>query len=304
MTAFNPTFQYYMGGIRSSIPAGYIDTATMWDKIANPRPATRQIFEKLRSETDEEERARLKTALPYFTPCAVVHDGMSRSYENISYFTEVATLDFDKLESREYAQSFRDDCFSAYDYIHLAWLSSSGLGVRFLIRIPQAESVEAFKGYYRALKNEFEQYPGFDTAVQNSILPLFLSYDPGAKLRPDPAIMDEWVERLPDPAPPVYVAQNTDNKTMQHIERRIIKLIDPIADNGHPQLRAAAFLLGGYVAGGAFPQNEAISLLDNLIESNAYLRIKANVYKRTARDMIKAGAAKPIHTNELKVRVV
>lgn len=173
MEEFNPTFQYYMGGIRNSIPAGYIDSHTMWDKIANPRPATREIFIKLRSEKDEDERARLKIKLPYFTPCAVVHDGMTRSYENISYFTQLATLDFDKLESKEYAQSFRDDCFNAYDYIHLAWLSSSGLGVRFFVRIPQADSVDGFKGYFRALKNEFEQYEGFDVAVQNSILPLF-----------------------------------------------------------------------------------------------------------------------------------
>lgn len=131
----------------------------------------------------------------------------------------------------------------------------------------------------------------------------FLSYDPDAKIRSNPEVMDDWVEKLPDPPPPIYKAMNTDNKTMKHIERRIIKLIEPISDNGHPQLRAAAFLLGGYVAGGAFPSQEAISLLDNLIDSNAYLRIKASIYKRTARDMIKAGAQKPIYTDDIKVRL-
>lgn len=300
---FKPTFQYYMGGIRNSIPAGYIDSHKLWQKISNPRPSTRHVFEQLRSEKDEEKRASLKTQLPYFTPCAVVNDGMTRRYENISHFTQLATLDFDKLDSRQYAESFRDDCFNTYDYIHLAWLSSSGLGVRFLIRIPQAESVDVFKGYFRALKKEFEQYDGFDTAVQNSILPLFLSYDRDAKFRDNPQVMDNWVEKMPDPPPPVYTPTQSGAKSTRDIEKKIINLINPIVDNGHPQLRAAAFLLGGYVATGAFPHNEAISLLDNLIESNNYLRIKASVYKRTARDMIKAGASKPIYTDEIKVRL-
>jgi hypothetical protein len=211
-------------------------------------------------------------------------------------FSGLLSLDFDKLESVDYAKDFKHFLFDEYPFIYATWLSSSGKGVRAIVHIPKVESVDEFKLYYNALESqEMMQYDGYDTAPKNPVLPLFQSYDPGLLYR---KTAEQWTQKTDPIKEPVYkpmVLPDISDKDIMQIMRAIKSAIDSINDYGHPRLRAASFTLGGYVGANYILYNQAVDYMFDLIDSNAYLSKKANTYKRTAKEMIQKGINQPLY---------
>lgn len=288
-------FNYYPGDIHMSRPAGVITLWKMLQAIKNPSDTIKNTLHQIqaaRVSGDKTEKDRLKTTLPAFTPCVLVNG--RRRYSDIARFTGLLMLDFDKLPDEGYAKEFRNDMFGEYPFIYAGWLSASGLGVRFAVAIPQVKNVDQFKGLYRGIEQEMLQYIGYDQAPKNCILPLFIAHDPGLLYRTDPA---NWTDSYTPPQPPPVKQYVIHAGEQGKIEQIIIKAIDKITDNGHPQLRAAAYALGGYVGAGYIDQHHAVSLIHRLIEHNNYLAIKPSVYKKTASEMIAKGQREPLYIN-------
>ena len=287
----NPIFNYYDADIKSSIPLGNVTLEYFINAIRNPKIDIKHIFERIRIAEEVGDMATkqaLKSKLYSFTPCVYVQG--ARKYENIKHWTGLLVLDFDHLEV-DYAVEFKLYLFNEYKFIIAAWLSASRHGVRALVKIPQAHSVEEFKQYFAAIERHLNCYNGFDKAPKNCILPLFFSYD-AEILHRDNA--QTWDEKYIEPIPPP-VKQYIINDKTSAVERIIAKKINIIVDSGHPQLRAAAYLLGGYVGGGHIDHSDAVSIIHNLIESNAYLSQKASIYKKTAITMINKGVNQPTY---------
>jgi hypothetical protein len=285
------TFNYYDADIKSSLPLGNVTLEYFINAIRNPKIDIKHIFERIRIAEEVGDMATkqaLKSKLYSFTPCVYVQG--ARKYENIKHWTGLLVLDFDHLEV-DYAVEFKSYLFDEYKFIIAAWLSASRHGVRALVKIPQAHSVEEFKQYFAAIERHLNCYNGFDKAPKNCILPLFFSYD-AEILHRDNA--QTWDERYIEPIPPP-VKQYIINDKTSAVERIIAKKINIIVDSGHPQLRAAAYLLGGYVGGGHIDHSDAVSIIHNLIESNAYLSQKASIYKKTAVQMINKGVNQPTY---------
>ena len=285
------TFNYYDADIKSSIPLGNVTLDYFINAIRNPKIDIKHIFERIRIAEEVGDMATkqaLKSKLYSFTPCVYVQG--ARKYENIKHWTGLLVLDFDHLEV-DYAVEFKSYLFDEYKFIIAAWLSASRHGVRALVKIPQAKSVEEFKQYFAAIERHLNCYNGFDKAPKNCILPLFFSYD-AEILHRDNA--QTWDEKYIEPIPPP-VKQYIINDKTSAVERIIAKKINIIVDSGHPQLRAAAYLLGGYVGGGHIDHSDAVSIIHNLIESNAYLSQKASIYKKTAVQMINKGVNQPTY---------
>src|SRR5690625_3187116 len=131
---------------------------------------------------------KLKTRLPAFTPSVMVQPGKGRKYDNIDHFTGLLLLDFDSVGSKEDASKFKASIFDNYSFIFACWLSSSGRGVRAIVRIPRVDSIDRFKLHFAAIEQEFNRYKGFDRATKNPILPLFYSYDPNILYRENPDV--------------------------------------------------------------------------------------------------------------------
>jgi hypothetical protein len=91
---------------------------------------------------------------------------------------------------------------------------------------------------------------------------------------------------------PIY--KGTDDQ-QRHVINIVKKSISKITDNGHPQLRAIAYALGGYVGGGYIDYGSAVRVINDLIESNNYLSEKPKVYQRTAKEMIDKGQSQPLN---------
>lgn len=285
------TFNYYDADIKSSIPLGNVTLDYFINAIRNPKIDIKHIFERIRIAEEVGDMAtkqQLKSKLYSFTPCVYVQG--ARKYENIKHWTGLLVLDFDHLEV-DYAVEFKSYLFNEYKFIIATWLSASRHGVRALVKIPQAQSVEEFKQYFAAIERHLNCYNGFDKAPKNCILPLFFSYDAEILYRDN---AQTWDEKYIEPIPPP-VKQYIINDKTSAVERIIAKKINIIVDSGHPQLRAAAYLLGGYVGGGYIDHSDAVSIIHNLIESNAYLSQKASIYKKTAVQMINKGVNQPTY---------
>ena len=290
-------FNYYPGNIKESHPSGVTTLWKMLMAIKKPNQNMAKLLDRIhqaRQDGNETEKNRLKTQLPAFTPCVLVNG--RRRYQDIVRFTGLMVLDFDKLDTQEYAKEFRDSMIEEYPFIYAGWLSASGLGVRFIVAIPKVNSVDEFKQLYAGIEHyEMQQYIGYDRAPKNCILPLFLSHDPDLVWRTNPS---EWNKKYIKPEPPPVKQYNPiGTGEAKRVEQIILKAIDKITDNGHPQLRAASYALGGYVGAGYIDEFQALSLIQNLIDHNNYLSQKAPVYKQTAKEMIRKGQREPLYIN-------
>lgn len=285
-------FQYYSADIKASMPIGELTLQRFISSTRNPSAIIIDVFDRIKQaeiNKDMKLKAELKTKLYSFTPCVYING--KRKYSNISHFTGLLVLDFDHLESEEYSREFQQFLFNEYQFIIACWLSPSRHGVKCLVHIPIIKTPDEFKLHFNAIEIEMKQYKGFDSAPKNCVLPLFLSYDPLILYRDDYSCFTKKYI----PPEPVKVKQYIVNDKTKSVYSIIKKKIDVIVNNGHPQLRAAAYLLGGYVGAGHIDQSNAEEIIINLIHSNAYLNQKPSVYKQTAKQMIKKGINEPVY---------
>lgn len=286
-------FNYYPANIKDTTPIGIVSLERFIHSVKHPKDETREIFKQIKiadEKGDQASKLKLKSKLYYFTPCVLIKD--KRNYGNIERFNGIAQLDFDKLDEN-YAKEFKQALFEEYKFIICAWLSASGRGVRALVSIPIVNTVNEFKEYFNAIEQEMNQYNGFDPAPKNCVLPMFMSYDENILHRTDYTTWNKKYIPIVKPPKP-HIIYESQIGTEKDVVYYITKAIDKITGNGHPQLRAAAYALGGYVGTGYISQSQAIHLIENLIDSNAYLSQKSDTYKKTAHQMIEKGIEEPL----------
>lgn len=289
MSILETTFQYYSANIKLVKPLGYVTLDRFIKAIKSPRKELREVYDRIEKATiekNEKLRSELKTSLYSFTPSVRVHK--IRNYENIDSFTGLMPFDFDKVDD---APEFRDALFDHYPFIVACWLSASRKGVRGIVRIPFVKNTDEFKDYFHGLSDDFDLYHGFDFAPQNAVLPLFLSYDPDLRFREDAVVFRR--KKVRPVKPPQFIPEVV-NEDEDYVLRFVRPMIEGISSNGHPQLRSASLLMGGFVGGGKIQKDRAIYYLDRLIDSNEYLSQKANKYKKTARWSVERGMSRPI----------
>jgi hypothetical protein len=298
-------FQYYTDDVKKNKLIGKVELTRLIKAIKDePPPKMGKIYDEIaecRKTGNEKRKSELKQHLYYFIPTTLL-DGKRRAYKNIIAFTGALHLDFDHLQSNEYAKQFRDDLFNTYDCIMAAWISSSGVGVKALVKIPISKDVKEYKRYFWGIATkEMLQYNGFDKSPQNAVLPCFISHDPGIKSRTD---YTTWTRKGDNPATVNYGKTQdfrykivTNEKYEKAAIQNTIKSINKIISDGHPQVRAAAVALGGYVGAGYITLTDAVGLITNLIRSNSYLSKGTDGYIRTAIEMINKGLRAPLFFN-------
>lgn len=295
-------FQYYPANIKKCKPLGF--TTIEEFKILHKEPTITMIevfsnIAEAETNKDMKLKAELKmNNLHYFTPCVYIKNW--RNYDNITGFTGLLVLDFDHIEN---AENFKNHLFNEYPFIISTWLSPSKKGVKALVRIPViqvqspiAKSTDEFKEYFDAITDIMNLYDGFDEINKNPAQPLFQSYDSELLFRADATIFSKRKPKtkfIPKPSVPPFRTFDSNEKKEQII-RMVIRKMNEIVDNGHPQLLKIAFLLGGYVGGGYLSQNEAENLIHGLIEQHGYLSKGISGYKKTASACIEKGIEKPL----------
>lgn len=295
----NIRFQYYKNNVNSSVPVGFITLDRMFESIRNPKPEMKELLTKIQNASNEgniELKTKLKENLYAFTPAVIVEG--SRKYDNVKKYTGLAVLDFDKIDN---AIEFKKYLFNEYPQIIASWLSPSKKGVKGIVKIPEAKNKQEFKSYTFGISAEMEIYKGFDIAINNAVLLMFIGWDENILIRDNP---ETWTRKgikindFENTSPkPVMNIHSTD-KQKEWVVNWYTNKINAIIDNGHPQLRDNSVSLGGYVGAGYISLFEAISLSEYLIANNPYLKKGVPGYQKTAKQSINLGLSKPLYFNE------
>ena len=270
-------FQFYIGGIRQSIPSGYISLDVFMDSIQYPKPNTLNLLEEIKTASlndDKELKNKLKEKLPFFTPAVVVKDGKSRRYDNIESFTGLAQIDFDGFDSIDQANDCKHWLFENNQEIKCAYLSPSRLGVKALMRIPICKGVDEFQDYYRAITHFFKvecHVPNFDVAPQNAILPLYYAYDPDVLIREHAFVWTKRRYKEKYPIGDTTIIYDCNSPLGKSLINKFIDRVESITDNGHPQFRSACLMLGSLVGSGFLSQGDAEDLASKSISASPYL---------------------------------
>ncbi len=291
--------QYYKNSISQTYPAGEVTLSRFLQSICRLKnPEVYKHIVAASATKDEELKARLKQSLYAVTPYVQING--FRHYSNISLFTGLLCFDFYKLHAPQMAIEMKEHLFQEHDYIVTTWLSSSGLGVRYLINIPIVKTVQQFKIHLWDVQLWIEQYYGFNDASKNSVLHLFTSYDPNIRHRPDtkqPSATAEDPHAIKTQKGPVDNTQAVVipgyNDHIQRIVKNGFERIEHIR-LGHPNVVRLARAVGGYVASGHINEDEAIGMLMHKIEGNTYLSKDVRDYSKTARWAINQGQSSPL----------
>lgn len=290
-----PSFQYYPSNVKITRPLGIVSLSSFIAANQSPKKEVQELFKKIQV-AGEKEKQELKQQLFYFTPC-INTDGLGRSYSNITSFSGLLCLEFDKIP--EFAIELRDWIFDNFQECVCAYISPSGKGTKTLWKIPQVADVDSFKEYFYGLSHRFSRIIGYDPSSQNPSLPLYLSWDKDLRHRPYEeaktwTVRGGKINEFKPFTGEVEVPSDIDLKIKNKIIQKITNLVNQIDDNAHPRIRNISIIFGGFCSKYGFDIQEAEELICNLIEQNNYMQKNINGYCKTAKEFIIKGFSSPI----------
>lgn len=295
-------FPYYSGNIYNSLVLGHVTIEQFIHSHKHPKKNIINIINKIKEATELNDiklKRELKQHLYSFTPSVYINIGKSRKYENVLKWTGLMQLDFDKIPDINTAKELKNYIFEQREII-TCYLSPSGTGVKALMLIKKPEDKNHYKAIHKAMVSKYEELSYLDLATKNAMLPLFLSIDKNILSRSiNKCII--WSDESWDK--PNYIRLNDTknnkenkfsnnyykNKTLRILKEKIEKIID----NGHPQVRSAALILGSRVSAGYIDIHTAQYEIENLIKNNNYLSKGISGYLSTALWGISEGHKNP-----------
>lgn len=291
------SFQFFPARIWEATPLGNITLRQFLDVHKNPKQSTVDVMEQIKIAAKNND-LKLKDSLKQnklfsFVP-SVKLDGKGRGLVNIVDYNPIMMVEFDKID---HAKELKERLFNNLKSVVAAWISPSGKGVKFFIRIPKPKSVEEYKQYYCGLAYHLSKYEGFDGANFNIVLPLFLSYDRDILIRED---AQEWTQRggKIDAFKPYEgefeVPKDIDEEVKNKIINKITYLVEQIEDNAHPRIRGTSIVFGGLCSQYGFDIEEADDLLCDLIQQNDYMKKNIRGYCKTAKEFLRKGYLSPL----------
>lgn len=296
----NIKFQYYPASVYKTTALGTVTLSQFLQAIKTPRPEIESVFTEIAEASksgDLKRKDYLKqNHLFSFTP-SVLTDGKGRRLENIISLNPIMVVEFDKID---FAEELKKYLFDKLKCVVAAYISPSGGGCKFIIRIKQPTSIENYKEYFCGLAYHLSKIVNFDSANYNIILPHFLTIDKNILIR-EWEETEEWAQRGGKiNAFKVYEGdfeecnEEVSEKDKEILIKIVTNAIESISDNAHTKVRGTATILGGYVASNYMSIEEAEDLICGLIEDNDYCKKNIRGYHKTAKEFIRKGMSSPL----------
>ncbi len=298
-------FSYYSGNIYKPNSIGNVTLEEFIQVHKFPTNDTLNLLKLINEATklkNLKEKRILKQQLYTFTPSVIVFEHYARKYNNIHKWTGLMQIDFDCIETEKETIQIKEHVFENYKEIICAYISPSKLGVKCILKTIIPKDKEHYKALHQGMVNIFKRYNYLDLATNNAMLPLFLSADPNILWREEkdcPAwAQEDWIEptyvELIDTKPNNFkIDVNDEDYNLKKVIRITTRRINDIFDNGHPQLRSTALILGSRVAAGYINESQARDLIINLIHNSNYLQKGITGYTHTAMWSITNGMSSP-----------
>lgn len=292
-------FPYYSGNIKLTKVLGHVSLERFIYSIKNPNEKMLDLFNKIKSEPDKAKRRELKWNLYSFTPTVVINVGYKRRLENVIRYNPIIQIDIDNVDKKE-VNNVKEKLFSL-DYCITAFVTPSGKGVKGIMLINEPTSLEHYKAIHKALHKNLTSFKGIDLATKNAVLPLFLCYDKDILYRDigECAVFDDEDWSINEGLNPL---NNKTTKKYNRGENRLTNrvlsnsryAIENIVDNGHPQIRRAALIMGSRIGAGYIDRITGTNHIINLMKSNKYLSKNVKGYEKTILWGIENGIKNPI----------
>jgi hypothetical protein len=223
-------------------------------------------IDKYRSTGDSVD----KLSLPCFTGSGIFSKRNSAGLITHSGFL---IIDIDKVsEPEKVKQVLSQDRFTSF-----CFLSASGAGVAVVVKIDPAKHLESFKAIGAYYKEEYSI--NIDQSCKNVDRLRFISFDPD----------------LMKGAGEQFMLNVVNTSRIFDIVSNLV-LNAPDGERHHTLLKCSR-LMGGYIAGNVISQADAVSCLEQSFTAREYN--KDYNYNKTIADGINAGAAQPLHADEV-----
>lgn len=288
------TFPWFNKGIKTVVPSGEISLRQFINATINPKPDMKKAFLEIQKAAEEgnmELKDQLKQDNLFFTTPSVKLK--YRNYASIEEFNPFAILEYDKIE---YASELRDYIFEKKKSCIFAFNSPSNRGCKFIFLIEKPTSVESYKELYFGIAAELDVFKCLDISNSRPVLPLFNSWDEGARFREDavPSTLKGYKENtfIPFDGSLEVKGAHTEGEKEDCI-KLISHLINRIEDNGHNQVISTSFLGGGLTTHYGIEEVEIWGLIEEKIRDNNYLSKGVQGYIKTAQTMFNKGLLNP-----------
>ncbi|MBW6480866.1 MAG: hypothetical protein K0B37_15660 [Bacteroidales bacterium] len=249
--------------------------------------ASEKDVKAIRLLSEKSQRDALKKQLT-----SVVFQGQFsyRDKKHLLKASQLAILDADHVTD---APFYRDYLFNNYHFVFSSWISPSGDGVKFLCRIPEVNSDEEYKEYYRSLLVVFDDATT-DTSNSDIARTCFESFDPDIRMREwdKTSVFDQKTETQSPPSG-TQTSQKVADDPLQIAARMVQKAPD---GTKYFTLLRASRLLGGYIAGKLLDETEAINLLESEIQKRNIDSFE--IAQKAIRTGIEYGKLTPIYEDE------
>jgi hypothetical protein len=302
MSYLETKFSYFPANIEIVKPLGTISLYQYLKAIKHPKEEVIKVFKDIEAASlagDKKLKDELKSKLYYFLPCVTL-DGKGRKYSNVTGFTGLMVVDLDNLEV-SFAKEIKEYLFKTYPFVIASFLSASKKGVKLLIRIPKVNSVEEFKELFYGLMAKWQYYRGMDFTPKNCVLANYLTYDTELLYRLDAT---EWtgigcqIDEFKEYTGEIEPLEEVKEEDVLKIRRIFSSMFSKIVDAGHPVVRSASLMAGGFVAYGYVDYDYIKDYLFELIDDTPYLKSKVRTYKATCVQMLAKGMTSPMKLKE------
>jgi hypothetical protein len=274
----------------AQIPDGTITLAQLGEDIRTGR--WRKQVEWLRAMPDEKYQLE-KRKLPAVTLSAALktRDANLPIEDRLISHSGLLQIDIDKVADLDELRSK----INRDPHTLMSFTSPSGCGLKIVCRIDGTRHAESFLAAERYYRDRYGLQ--VDRSVKDIGRICFVSFDPNIFVNQSAVpfeILDE-----PKPAPQSQNQGHRSDFGGRACDQAQRMIADAVDGQKHAALFKAAFLLGGYVAGGMLSENEARAVLLAAIEGKPNVRDKRGALK-TIDDGLKAGQKEPIGREQLE----
>lgn len=254
--------------IRNTIDPHFVSVRSALERIKQGK--SKDLIKNIRSIEDKKERAKLKGSLPsvLFSADEVSaierkkKDGSvyvtKRADESVSSHSGYSIFDVDGLDSPE---EFRDK-LKENKFIYSAWVSPSGDGVNFLVKMTR--SIKHHSELYTSFIEKFKDL-NLDTTSRNISRVKYESYDPDLWVNENALEWDELPVEIEIPIPNTINSSHNSVKDWKKVNSALSKISESHDGEKMKVLLKISHLLGGWCANGDLDRDTGIKLLQSEI---------------------------------------
>lgn len=134
--------------------------------------AVKKIVDEVRSSLTKDEKDKAKSKLGAVTFCGTFN---RRAKDQLKDASGLSIIDLDGFKSYDEVLAIREKLQND-KFVFACWLSPSGLGLKFLVKIPTVESNDEYNSFYKCIVKYYD-WLDIDTSGQDISRLCFESYD-------------------------------------------------------------------------------------------------------------------------------